>query len=85
MYSYIKENWKQIIHLLLGTYKFGVNNQWWSDFPSLFGIPLYKRTPRRILQNYRMAKFRAIHCFFVTTETAWKLFPKDMKKKYGSP
>ena len=81
MIKYLRENWKQMIHLILGTYRFGVNNEWWSTFDSLFGIPLYNRTPRRMIQNYRMARFRAINCFFVTTETAWKLFPITMWKK----
>jgi len=79
MLKYIKENWKQIIHLLLGTYRFGVNNKWWCDFPSIFGIPIYKRTPRRIYQNYQKAKFRALYCYFINTETAKKLFPSHFK------
>lgn len=72
--KWIKENWKMSIHLLLGTKRFGVNNKWWSDFDSLFGIPWYKRTPRRIITNYKLARFRAIACHFITDETKRILF-----------
>ena len=87
-WNYFKQNWKFTIHILLGTYKFGVNNQWWSSFPSLFGIPFYKRTPRRIWKNYEGARFRAVVCHFVSAETAEMLFPnyiarikKGLKRK----
>ena len=73
----MKENWKLIIHLLFTTKRFGVNNQWWSTFDSIFGIPWYERTPRRILLNYQMAKFRAVACYAVTQKTAEMLFGKD--------
>jgi hypothetical protein len=75
MLTYMWNNWKLVIHLLLGTYYFGVNNKWWCDFPSIFGIPIRNRTPKRIIQNYRGMKMRAIHCGFVSKSTAKKLFP----------
>ena len=81
MWGYFRAHWKQTIHILLGTYKFGVNNKWWSFFPSIFGIPFYKRTPRRMWVNYKGAKFRALHCHFVSTETAKRIFPKYFSKR----
>jgi len=56
---YLIRNWKLGLHLLLGTYRFGVNNDWWSPFDSMFGIPLADRTPERILENFRRMKFRS--------------------------
>ena len=79
-FEFFKKNWKLGVHLLLGTYKFGVNNKWWSDFPSIFGIPFYKRTPRRILINYRGMRFRVSACYFLDKETGRKLFPRYYKK-----
>lgn len=81
MWNYFKQNWKQIIHILFSTYYFGVNNKWWSYFPSMFGISVWKRTPNRIWKNYEGAKFRAIHCHFVSAETAQKLFPHNKGTK----
>ena len=76
MVEYTLQNWKLITHLLLGTYRFGVNNHWWNSYDSLFGIPWYKRTPHRMLTNYRGMKFRALKCYFITSETANKIWPK---------
>ena len=75
--NFIIHNWKLIIDLLFGTFKFGVNNQWWCQFSSLFGIPWWKRTPRQILLNYRAARFRACTCYFVQ-------YPKKLFKNYLS-
>jgi hypothetical protein len=83
MIKYTLENWKLLIHILFSTYRFGVNNKWWSDFDSIFGKPFYKRTPTQILQNYRGAKFRAVGCYFVDEPTAKKLFPWYYYKKRG--
>ena len=80
--QYIKKNWKLIIHLLLGTYYFGVNNQWWVDFPSMFGKPWYlKINPFQIRRNYKGMEFRAVACYFVAKP--WLLFPKH--PKYNQP
>lgn len=38
--SFIK-NWKLIIHLLLGTKRFGVNNRWSEGFDSIFTRPMF--------------------------------------------
>lgn len=67
---YILQNWKLIIHLLFNTYRFGVNNQWWSEFDSMFGKPWYKI---RLRQNYQCMKFRAIHCGFCHPNNYYKI------------
>ena len=79
-FLYFKNNWKMIIHLLFSTYYFGVNNRWWSEFPSIFGVPFYKRTPRKIRQNYEGARFRAIHCYFIDESLSKILFPNYSKE-----
>ena len=74
------ENWKLCIHLLLRTSRFGVNNEWWSFFPSAyFGDSLWKImmniiTIRPILRNYRAGKYRAVTLGFL---------PPDMVRKLG--
>jgi hypothetical protein len=57
-------NWRMGVHLLIRTKRFGVNNEWWSSFDSLFGWPTWKiilsiLTVRPIIDNYRSMKFRA--------------------------
>lgn len=76
--NFILENWKEGIHLLFRTKRFGVNNKWHSDFNSLFGwsnmkifISILKVKP--IIENYRLMKFRAAGCHFLTEETNRKL------------
>ncbi len=79
--KYFKENWKMIIHLLFGTYKFGVNNNLWCEFPSGFGVPWRKRfIPSKIRQRYEGMRFRAIACGFIPKVKAQKLFSAYIKK-----
>jgi len=78
MLSYIK-NWKLVIHILFRTYRFGVNNSWWSDFDSLFGLPWKSRW--HLIREYKMARFRACECYFV--KEPWKLFPLYWKKRHS--
>ena len=71
--KYFIENWKIGIHLLLRTKRFGVNNQWWSDWDSLWGNSFGKIlwdivSVKGILRNYRGMKFRAEHCHFMSDE-----------------
>lgn len=55
----LKGNWRLVIHLLFSTYHFGVNNQTWAAFPSMFGRPIIIRfNPFQIIENYGMMKFR---------------------------
>jgi hypothetical protein len=37
----ILSHWKLVLHLLLGTKRFGVNNCWSERFDSLFCVPLF--------------------------------------------
>jgi hypothetical protein len=69
---YLADNWKLIVHLLLRTYRFGVNNHWWCSYRSIFGLPWHRRF--RLIQSYRMARFRAVACHFVGPETQRLLF-----------
>lgn len=50
-------NWKMIIHLWFRTYRFGVNNSWWSDWDSMFGLPFRKRF--HLIQSYKLMRLRA--------------------------
>jgi len=80
--TWLRANWKSVVHILLGTYHFGVNNRWWeADFSSMFGIPVHMRTPRRIYHNWKGARFRVIACCFVPRDRATKLFPYSMRGK----
>ena len=72
------ENWKLCIHLLLKTRRFGVNNEWWSSFPSCFGDPLWKITINviriyPIVYSYKLAKVRAAKLGSLHPDTIKKL------------
>lgn len=76
--GYILNNYLLILHLLLGTRHFGVNNQLWSRQESIFG----KKGLRRITSiptNYRMMKIRAFSGF-IPLNTAIELFPRHAEK-----
>ncbi len=78
MYKFIKDNWKMGIHLLFRTKQFGVNNGWYSDFDSLFGISNHKilisiLLVKPIYDNYKMMRLRAAGCHFLSEETNKKL------------
>ncbi|KKN60881.1 hypothetical protein LCGC14_0527520 [marine sediment metagenome] len=63
---FLVRNWKLVVHLLLGTKRFGVNNQG-SNFDSMFARK-GRLTPRLIIRHYRMAKHRATVCGFLTRQ-----------------
>lgn len=65
--------WKLLVHLLFGTYRFGVNNFWWSKHPSIFGRS-NKWNPFRLVMSARMMRAR---CFmgFIPLDEASKIFP----------
>lgn len=72
-------NWKQGIHFVFWTKRFGVNNKWWSGFDSIFGVSIWKRlywivTVKRLIFNYKYMKLRA---------TNFGLIPLDICKKLG--
>jgi hypothetical protein len=63
-------NWKLGIHLLFRTYYFGVNNKWWFNHRSIFGLPLSKRFAiKQIIESYKGMIFRITSCYFLETET----------------
>jgi len=63
---FILRNWKLVIHLLVHTRKFGVNNQKAVSSNSIFSG--YHKGFKYILSNYREAKLRATVCGFLTRE-----------------
>lgn len=73
--TYFYKNWKIGIHLLVGTRYFGVNNQWWSRFPSsVLGEPLWRVvlnivTVYPIYRRYRAMKYRATALEFLHPDT----------------
>lgn len=80
-FQLVRSNWKLTSHLILRTKHFGVNNQRWSKFDSMFGWPWWKIvwsviTIKPLLDNYRSMRFRAEACKFVSRETAEILFGK---------
>jgi len=76
---YSTENWKLVIHLLFRTYRFGVDNKWWNEFDSIFGLPISKRW--NIKENFQLMRLR---CWigFIPREVAEVLFP-FYARKYG--
>ncbi len=64
-FLYLYKHWKLGVHLLVGTRYFGVNNQWWSNFPSfIFGEPFWRVvlnivTIYPMCCRYRAMKYRA--------------------------
>jgi len=78
--NFILKNWKLVIHLLFSTYHFGVNNQLWCEFDSMFGKSFIRRfNPSQIWINYKMMEFRAVACYFV--QEPQKLFPNHPRYK----
>lgn len=78
---YIAANWKLFTHVLFRTYRFGVNNEWWSRYDSLFGLPYSKRW--HLVENYRMARFRSVACHFIGPEEQLLMFPRHTDYKTG--
>ena len=76
---YVLQNWKLILHLLFRTYRFGVNNEWWSKFPSIFGLPVWKRW--HLIDRYVEIRFRA-EIGFVPMDDFKVLFPRYSRKNH---
>lgn len=75
---YLIENWKMVIHLLFKTQRFGVNNQLWSNYDSLFGDSCLTGWIGAI-KNYKMMKVRAFSGF-IPLNQAIEIFPEHAKK-----
>ncbi|MCW7752922.1 hypothetical protein OOT00_02870 [Desulfobotulus sp. H1] len=75
---YLGKNWRQILHLSLGTAHFGVNNQSFSPEHSLFRVKGLKKItglPVRI----RMMRARAF-MGFIPLKDAVRIFPGYAKR-----
>ena len=83
--KFFKEHWKLGIHLLLRTRRFGVNNERWSNFDSIFGVSK-KQILKDILlvkplfHNYKLMKFRAKSAYFVNAEEYELMFREKQDK-----
>lgn len=71
--KYYFNHWKIFAHLLFRTKRFGVNNERWSKFDSLFGLPWYKIIfriicVRPLIVEWEKIKFRANVCHFISDE-----------------
>jgi hypothetical protein len=69
--KYYKKNWKMFLHLLLRTKRFGVNNKWWNEYDSIFGLPtsiiiLRIITIKPLITEWTKIKFRVVACHFMT-------------------
>jgi len=76
--EYFFKNWRLCVHLLLRTKRFGVNGEWWSSFPSIFGHPTWKIILNvfkiyPIIRNYKAVKYRATKLGFLHPDTVKKL------------
>jgi len=77
---FVCKNWKLIVHLLLNTKRFGVNNQRKSNFDSNFLGE--KRGIRHIIRNYKGAKYRAIYLGFLSPKACHDLGWNDNWEHY---
>ena len=71
-------NWKLAIHLVFRTKRFGVNNEWWSEWDSVFGRSWAWRlravlTVKPLLNEINMALFRVYACHFLAGGRGEKL------------
>ena len=78
-WRWILGNWKIGCHLLLRTKRFGVNNRTWSQFDSMFGLPLWKVVLRVVtvyplLRECRAIKARTVGVHFLTDKTCFLLW-----------
>lgn len=80
---WICRHWKIVLHLLLGTHRFGVNNKWRERFSVWYGLhplKIFWNVLRvyPIIRMYHFVKWRTIGCNTLDTETCELLFPKEM-------
>lgn len=85
--KYSLENWKLIIHLLLRTRSFGVNNKWKEDTTSIFAWSLEKQiwsiiTIKPLIQNYKMMLVRSALGFIPYKDFMMIISKRQYKKMY---
>jgi len=73
--KYMFKHWKIGVHFIFRTKRFGVNNKWWSKFDSIFGASFWQRL--RIINNWKMMKFRAGKLHFLGDESYRLLFERN--------
>lgn len=79
--KFYAEHWKLAIHFIFGTYRFGVNDEWWSRFPSIFGVPWYQKiNPLKMRDCWQGMVFRIFACKFLSEKTATMAFPRTVKR-----
>ena len=80
---YFYKHWKVGIHLIFRTKRFGVNNQLWSSYDSMFGYSFWGKLKNIILirpfiENYKFMKLRAGKlAHFLTDEDYYNCFGED--------
>ena len=67
------EKWKLIVHLMFRTKRFGVNNEWWSSFDSMWGYSWLRKiwnvvSVVELIKNYEYMKWRAVYCHLISDE-----------------
>ena len=77
------ENWKMIFHLFARTSYFGVNNELWVSYRSIFSCSLISKI-LNVRTNYKMMKIRTF-IGFLPLNDAIKLFPGFSRKKNFKP
>lgn len=71
--KFISRHWKMVVHFLLRTKRFGVNNEWWFDGDSMWGKSFMGKIRhvmriRPVFNEYKNMKFRATACYFMNDE-----------------
>jgi hypothetical protein len=71
--KFIFQYWKLGVHFIFRTKRFGVNNEWWVNWDSMFGWSWYKRLWMMIrvlpiIENYKLMWFRSVACHFMDDE-----------------
>lgn len=76
--KYFRKNWKLGVHLIFRTKRFGVNNEWWSPYDSIFGWSWKQRIIsiieiRPFIENYKCMKLRAGTMAHFLTDESYEL------------
>ena len=87
LYKYMRGEWKLVFHLLFRTKRFGVNNQKWSSFDSMYGwtarerfINILKVKP--IIMNYKMMFVRSAIGFIPWEDFMQMISRRQFEKMY---
>ncbi len=81
--KYYLKHWKVGVHLMFRTKRFGVNNQWWNNYDSMWGYSNIRKlfhilNIKQFIKNYKHMKLRAgTMCHFLTDEDYKDCFGED--------